>query len=280
MSFVVFGHRYSVQLLDKVYDQTTLEVDFKIQYDDRSKTNSSKIVLWNLSPKTLNSIKVGTPIVLSGGWPGSSGIIFTGEVTRISTEAARGADTATEIFVSQDRDLWFKSSVNKEWKGPVKTLSIVKEIIADSGFSEGFIDESITFAYKRNWSFNGKLKDALIELANDCGARSYNEGGRMFFMLPGKSVIQTIEVPSEHILVSPRSTTKGNWKFESILRWEARPGTVVNLKSKYLKGSYTALSVEHVRTGDNKFVTRWEVSDGTGGSTESKDTDYEQFEDS
>ena len=65
MSFVVFGHRYSVQLLDKVYDQTTLEVDFKIQYDDRSKTNSSKIVLWNLSPKTLNRIKVGTPILLS-----------------------------------------------------------------------------------------------------------------------------------------------------------------------------------------------------------------------
>lgn len=268
MDFLVYGQQYAVHTLGKVYDNSNFEVDFEIEYDDKSKTDTSKIVLWNLAPKTLEELVEKVPIVLFGGWPKSTGVIFKGEIVRVETSLAKKGDTPTTIYVAQNRDLWFKSTVNKEWKAPISTLNIVKDLIANSGFAPGFIDETINFKYSRNWSFNGLLKDALVELAEDCGARTYNEDGRVFFMLPGKSVIQKIEVQTDHILSSPKKTTKGNWKFTSILRWEARPGTVVDLKSKFLTGEFNTLAVKHVRDGSNKFVTEWEVAENSASKTQ------------
>lgn len=261
MEFAAYRHQYAVQFLGKNYDQNGLEVDFRIVYDDKSKTNTSQITMWNLSPQTLDSLVPGTPIILLGGWPGSTGIIFSGEVVSLETEITGTGDTPTTIYVAQDRKIWFKSTVNKEWQAPITTQAIVKDLVNNSPFTLGFFDTSIDYKYKRNWSFNGQLKDALAELAADCGARAYNEDGRIFFMLPGKSAIQHIQVRPEHILDSPRKTTKGNWKFKTILRWEARPGTVVDLKSKFLEGSYVVLSVLHRRSGDKIFITEWEVAD-------------------
>jgi hypothetical protein len=260
VDFLVYDQQYAVNVINKVYDNN-FEVDFEISYDDKSKTDTSKIVIWNLAPKTLEALVEKTPIVLYAGWPKSTGILFTGEIVRIETAIAAKGDTPTTIFVAQNRDMWFKSTVNKEWKGPITTKNIVKDIVENSKFSIGFIDDSITFKYLRNWSFNGLLKDALIELAEDCGARVYNEDGRIFFMLPGKSVIQKIRIDSNHLLEAPKKTTEGNWKFTSILRWEGRPGTVITLNSKFLKGEFTALAVKHIRDGDKKFVTEWEVSE-------------------
>lgn len=265
MDFAAYKHQYSVQFLGRKYDQNGLEVDFRIVYDDKSKTNTSQITMWNLSRQTLDLLVPGTPIVLTGGWPGSSGIIFSGEVVRLETEITGDGDTPTEIYVAQDRKIWFKSTVNKEWQAPVTTQAIVRDLVANSPFTLGYLDPSINYKYKRNWSFNGQLKDALIELAEDCGARTYNEDGRVFFMLPGKSAIQHIQVLPQHILASPRKTTKGNWKFRTILRWEARPGTVVDLKSKFLEGEFVTISVEHKRRGDSVFVTEWEVADANVG---------------
>lgn len=277
MSFIAYKQMYRVQVADRVYDQEGLEVDFKIVYDDKSKTNTSKIVLWNLAPATLEKLDEGVPIVLSGGWPGSMGIIFSGTILRVNTEATKNKDTPTEIYVAQDKKLWFKSTVNKEWKGPVKATDIVRDLVNSSGFTIGFIDPSIDVVYKRNWSYNGALKDALIEIAEDCGARSYNEDGKIFFMLPGRSVIQQIEVAKEHILESPKKTKKGNWKFTTILRWEARPGTVVTLQSKYIQGKFTTLNVTHERSGDKKFITAWEVSDGSSKQSEqSEQSEWQQ----
>lgn len=260
MDFLAYGQQYAVEVLNKRYD-TNFEVDFEISYDDKSKTDTSKITLWNLAPKTLEALVEKTPIILYAGWPKSTGILFTGEIVRIETAIATKGDTPTTIFVAQNRNMWFKSTVNKEWKGPVTTKNIVEDIVANSKFTLGYFDPNITFKYNRNWSFNGLLKDALVELADDCGARVYNEDGRIFFILSGKSAIQKIKVESSHLLEAPKKTTKGNWKFTSILRWEGRPGTVVVLNSKFLKGEFTALAVKHVRDGDKKFITEWEVAE-------------------
>lgn len=274
MSFEVFEQQYEVLLEDRKYVQGGIEVDFEISYDDNSKTNSSKIILWNLSTETLSLLTAGKPIVLSGGWKASHGIIFTGEIVNVQTERRKGTgDTSTTIYVSQNRSMWFKTTVNKEWKAPISVKDIINDLIYNSNFELGFIDSEVDFVYKRNWSFNGKLKDALAELAEDAGARAYNEDGKIYFVLPGKSVVQKIDVESNHILRSPTRTAKNSWKFTSILRYEARPGTLVNLHSRYLEGEFITLNVKHIRTGDRKFVTEWEVSTEDGASSEEESTE-------
>lgn len=279
MSFEVFEQQYEVLLEDRKYIQNGLEVDFKISYDDNSKNNSSKIVLWNLSRDTLSLLGAGKPIILSGGWPESHGIIFTGEIASVQTKRNKDSgDVPTTLYVTQNRDMWFKTTVNKEWRAPITVKDIVNDLIYNSNFELGFLDPEVDFTYKRNWNFNGKLKDALAELAEDAGARAYNEDGKIYFTLPGKSVVRKIDIEASHILDSPSITDKGNWKFTTILRYEARPGTLVNLKSLYLEGEFTTLNVKHIRNGDKKFVTEWEVSSGDGSEDTEEDSEA-QFDD-
>lgn len=264
--FEVYGQQYAVQFLNRTYKSSDgisdgLEIDFSIVYNNKSKIKTSKIIIWNLSRDTLNQVKAGMPIILSAGWPESNGILFQGEVVRIETAITKKGDTPTTFIVTQNKDIWFKSRVNLAWKGPVDTKTIVKDLVRNSSFSLGFVDESIKFTYKRDWSYNGYLKDALIELARDCGARTYNEDGKIVFMRPGRSVIKRINVFPEHILQSPKKTTKGNWKFTTILRWEGRPGMAIELQSAYLKGRFIVLACTHTRNGNKTFATQWEVSE-------------------
>lgn len=270
-----FGGTYTCLFEGRSYTDGGIDIDFSIKYDDetKSKASMSKITLYNLSPDTLAAIKEGTKIQLLAGYRALSGqiledmvgLVFAGEVTRFETERGRKADVGTTLHLGQGTNVWFKALVNTEWAAGTRATNIVADIIASSGFSVGAIDPTIAFIYKRPWSYNGSSKDALAELARDCGAKVYNEGERIFFVKSGRTVITKIEVPSEHIFESPRTKEKGKIVFKTILRYEARPGTLVKLKSKYLTGEYVVTEVKHVRSGGGKqFYTEWEVKDNGG----------------
>lgn len=262
MQFKVFGQTYQCRFLDKVYDQNNLDIDFAIEYDSDTKTNTSRIHLWNLAKDTLDRLAEGLPIELRGGWEESNGPIFLGEITRFFTKKESRGQTRTTIYVGQDRDYWFNSTIANEWGAPIDVKDIVKDIINLTGFTLGYIDPKIVHSYKRPWGFSGKAKDALEELAEDCGADMYNMDGKIFFVRKGMSAIQKIVIESSHILESPQKAQEGLWKFRSILRHEARPGTLVDLRSVFKSGEFITTKVKHIKIDHKQFYTDWEVSTG------------------
>lgn len=262
MSFKVFGQNYQCRLLDKNYNQNNLDIDFAIEYDSNSKTNTSRIHLWNLAPKTLAQLEEGIPIELRGGWEESNGPIFLGEILRFFTKKESHGQTRTTIYVGQDRDYWFNSTISNEWEAPVDVKEIVRDIIDTTGFTLGHIDPALVHKYRRPWGCSGKAHAALKELAEDCGAEVYNEDGKIFFIRKGMTALQTVIIESPHILESPQKSQKGLWKFRSILRYEGRPGTQVDLRSKFLSGEFIATKVKHIKIDHKQFYTEWEVSTG------------------
>ena len=74
-----------------------LHISFAIERTDSKTLNTSKISLWNLSEKHINTLmRDGCQIILNAGYGNGMPCIFKGTVTNVVTELD-GADRATEI---------------------------------------------------------------------------------------------------------------------------------------------------------------------------------------
>lgn len=85
------------------FNNEELEVQFDVTFDDDSKPNVNKLIVYNLTKSTISKIKKGQNVTLNGGYKDDYGLLVEGKITKVISKY-EGIDKITTITFKEGTD--------------------------------------------------------------------------------------------------------------------------------------------------------------------------------
>ncbi len=181
----LYGRRYRI-IVDlgnnKVLDVSELRCEFDVQHNIKNPTQTSKVVIYNLSPNVENQIiKSGQRVIIEAGYVGSQyGMIFTGNVIQPIRSKENGTNyKLTLVCMDCDRYTTYglvntTLTAKQTMRGAVTTLTSKSSQAVGAGY---LVDTNIT--YPRGKVMFGMSRDYLNQIAKSANAQYYTENGKV-----------------------------------------------------------------------------------------------------
>ena len=259
-----FGRKITIHCNGVKITNDKLHIEFDVPFDDDHSPNKSEIKIYNLSADTRLRFKRGKRLVLNAGYEGDTGVILSGEVTRVRTEKI-GTDRATIINVLDSHGVTSKKTVKKTYKKATSTEIIIKDLARAIGLKLAVLDLPKNKVQKKGYHVNGVALDTIQRLADDCGASFYFTKGQLYIRDIKKGDNIKFKLSSSTGLIgSPEpfeeerngKTIKG-YRVKALLQHRVNTAAILELHSKVVKGKFRVRSGAHVANHD--FVTEMEV---------------------
>lgn len=265
MSTIQFGRVTEIITSDLKMSSETLEIEFNIPFDDDPDPNISEIVVYNLSDTTLSKLKKGVKITMNAGYKNDKGVILSGYISKVSSEKG-GADRATKISVVDGQPINDKKTTKKAFKKGIKGDQILKELAKAINLKIAVIKLPKNVVYKKGFSVNGSIVDAMKKIAKDCEAsfyisrsnvyiRSIKEGDNTKFILNSDTGL--IGSPEYFEEEKDGKVVKG-YKVKSLLQYRMNTASIIELQSVFVKGKFRVRKGKHQRKG-NTYYSEVEV---------------------
>lgn len=265
MSTVQFGRITEIITGDLKMSSESLEIEFEIPFDDDPDPNVSEILVYNLSDTTLNKLKKGVQVTMNAGYREDKGVILSGFISKVASEKG-GADRATKVSVIDSQPIDNKKTLKKSFKKGIKGEQLLKELSKVLGLKIAVIKLPKNVVYKKGFSVNGPILDAMKKIAKDCEAsfyisrsnvyvRSIKEGDNTQFILNSDTGL--IGSPEYFEEEKDGKVVKG-YKVKSLLQYRMNTASIIELQSVFVKGKYRVRKGKHYRRGD-AYYTEVEV---------------------
>jgi len=271
MSVTAFGswmRDVSVQVEGTLYDLKSCDIEFEISGGSDGDQNGAEIVLWNLSQAMVSEMVVDSPVRVTAGYAGNTGILFEGYITQVDSERD-GADTATKIFCSDASLLLYRSKkFCVEVKEEEALSEVVKRVFSLCNIPVGMVDDTgILFDSPASFYGTGmQILDELLSIVTGRGFkfRCYTESGMGYFVdINTVTTVNVFEISSTTGLLSVERVTDSDenvcGKVVILLNWGIKTDTWLKIDSGILSGYYKAVSYKHTLSGD-MYQTEIEVS--------------------
>ncbi|GGA31038.1 phage protein [Psychrobacillus lasiicapitis] len=257
MSTIQFGRVTEIITNDLKISSDTLEIEFNIPFDDDPDPNVSEIVVYNLSDTTLSKLKKGVKLTMNAGYKADKGVILSGFISTVASEKG-GADRATKISVVDSQPIDNKKTLKKTFKKGIKGDQILKELAKAIKLKIAVIKLPNNVVYKKGFSVNGPVVDAMKKIAKDCGAsfyisrsnvyiRSIKEGDNTQFILNSNTGL--IGSPEYFEEERDGKVLKG-YRVKSLLQYRMNTASIIELQSLFVKGKFRVRKGKHYRKGD------------------------------
>ncbi|TQR21793.1 phage protein [Psychrobacillus vulpis] len=257
MSTIQFGRVTEIIIGELKMSSQSLEIEFEIPFDDDPDPNISEIVVYNLSDTTLSKLKKGVKVTMNAGYNDDKGVILSGYVSKVASEKG-GSDRATKISVIDSQPIDNKKTLKKSFKKGIKGEQILKELAKVLKLKIAVIKLPKNVVYKKGFSVNGSVVDAMKKIAKDCEAsfyisrssvyiRSIKEGDNTKFIL--KSDTGLIGSPEYFEEEKDGRVVKG-YKVKSLLQYRMNTASIIELQSVFVKGKFRVRKGKHYRRGD------------------------------
>jgi len=266
------------------------DIEFKTEASKDISKNQATIGLWNLSQKTIDSIKKEADVELKAGYGLNIGTIFKGVILGYAPEKNE-ADMRMDYACSDlTLKLYDSEKTSIEVEEGVQLTDIVREIFEMAEVPVGKIDD-FDYAVPESGRLpargeTGTCKQMLEDLKlvanghiqrteNGWGSKDlfvvYVDGGLGYFTR-GKShdtEVQIINSSTGLLSAEPKqedeqttadqSGVPSEGRIETLLNWRIRLGTYLKVESNQLNGYFIVQSYEHLSDGNN-FKTTMEVA--------------------
>ena len=233
---------------------------FRVHFDEDEDANDARIEAYNLSKDSENSLRQGTPVILSAGYEGDVGTIFQGVIDDVSIDKQQANRIAT--IECTDRELFKDVRINKSYKEGIKASQIIRDIISITGFDVGDFDLPTDKEYRKGKSIDTSAKNALSEIAKDCGAKFHYNKGRLYMRPKGKGDITGIFVDKEHGLVDTPERLEDEedtgWNIKMLLNHLVTTDVMLQVQSRTANGKFRVRKGEHIKDR-NRFITHVEA---------------------
>ena len=284
------------------YRVTDLHIEFDISKDNTHKSNNGSITIFNLSDDVVNYINQNAnqklAVLLKAGYNGENQIIFQGEVSFFEDNWEGDLNTRqTKLTLKDGETALLTATTNRSYKTGTLLNTVLADLISDLNLPQGrVIKYGSSDTLKFSKSFHGTASQNLNNLASATGRTFSVQDGSVYYTVQGKALKQTVLEISEEsgMLGIPTVRTmsakqlyeleqkKDKTKKEAIkqkiqnkedtglvvqclLNGAIIPETTVYLNSRYLKGFYKVVEVNHkgAYEGDN-WVTEMKLAEVNG----------------
>lgn len=272
------------------FKNSDLEIQFEVEFDDDSKPNINKLIVYNLTQNTIHRIKKGYNLSLSAGYKGDVGVICEGKITRVAT-VYTDVDKITTITFKEGTD-YSNIKVDTKTADPAQKYYVKNRKTGKKEVRERKQTMQITFAknttaetiikrlakilgikiakfelprnkvYKKGFKVTGKIEDKLVSVVEDCGASMYWRKGKMIIRSITKGDDERFVLSTNTGLIgSPTSFDKDGEKgyyVKCLLQHRITTASIITIKSKSANGKFRVKEGTHTCNG-NEFITEMKV---------------------
>lgn len=250
---------------DLKFNNTDLDIEFEVPFDDDLEPNISEITIYNLSESTRNKLKRGEAISINAGYVEDKGLILNGRINSISTTPL-GADRATVIKVLDTYPFNVTKTLQRSYKGKIKADAILKDLTKALGLKVAVLKLPTNKVYDKGFSINGEVFKKIQDIANDCGASAYisrqqtyirpiTEGDNHRFILsPDTGLIGS----PEYFENERKGVIVKGYKAKSLLQHRMNTASIIELQSIVTKSKVRVKKGKHICKG-NSFYTEVEA---------------------
>lgn len=173
-----------------------LHISFSIERTDSQTLNTSKITIWNLSQKHINTLmRDNCQIILNAGYGNGMPCIFKGTVTNAVTELD-GADRATEIEAVDGFAEVKDTYITLSYRGSVDTHTLIEACAENLGMSVVYSSSAVVKAKQTKLSSGysevGSAKNVLTKVCTLAGLRWTIQNGVLQVQKTGESVSNAV----------------------------------------------------------------------------------------
>ncbi|MFJ7841578.1 phage protein [Lysinibacillus sphaericus] len=247
------------------FNNTDLDIEFEVPFDDDLEPNISEITIYNLSESTRNKLKRGEVISITAGYVEDKGLILNGRINSITTTPL-GADRATVIKVIDTYSFNVKKTLQRSYKGKIKADAIIKDLVKALGLKVAVLKLPKNKLYDKGFSINGEIFKKIQDVANDCGASAYisrqqtyirpiTEGDNHKFVLsPDTGLVGS----PEYFETERKGIVMKGYKAKSLLQHRMNTASIIELQSIVTKSKVRVKKGKHICKG-NSFYTEVEA---------------------
>lgn len=242
-------------------NNTDLDIEFEIPFDDDLDPNLSEIKVYNLSQTTINQLKQGQELTINAGYKEDKGLILAGEISFVSSKR-EGTDKSTTIKVLDSVPYDSKKTLQRSYKNNIKADAVISDLARELGLKVAVLKLPTTKTFEKGYSIDGEIIKAIQAIAKDCGAsayisrqqtyiRSIKEGDDHNFVLKADTGL----VGSPEYFEEERNgkTVKG-YKVKSLLQYRMSTGSIIQIESIEVKAKGRVRKGKHICKGDSYYT--------------------------
>lgn len=260
----VFGSVATVKSGQVSISSETLDLEFRVPFDDDVEPNEATITIYNLSDNTVKQLKKDAAISITAGYQSDTGVLFSGFISKVKT-TYEGADKVTNIYALDDIKDHSIQSIS--FKKGAKASYILQTLIKKTGIPVAVFKVRRDHTYKDSQTVDGDLMQNIKKYAKVCGisvyvskgklyARYIKEGDNLNFNVSNETgMIGSPSEYTEEITAQEYTETINGYEAEMLLQHRMCAGAIVTLKSKNGSGQYRVCSGQHIFSPD-QAITR------------------------
>lgn len=246
-------------------NNTDLDIEFEVPFDDDLDPNMSEIGVYNLSQTTRNNLKNKQPFTLNAGYKEDSGLILSGRIVNTHTTPV-GADRLTVIKVLDSVVYSTKKTLKKSYKKGIKADAILLDLAKIIGLKIAVIKLPKNIVYKKGYTIDGDVLKEMQKIASDCAASCYISRGQAYIRDIREGDNNQFRLNADTGLVgSPEPfekeksgiVTKG-YKIKCLMQYRIHAGAIIYLEAVGIKATLRVKSGKHIAKG-NTFYTEMEA---------------------
>lgn len=261
----LFGRVVEVITGDLRFNNTDLDIEFNIPFDDDLEPNLSDITIYNLSPTTKNKLKRGLLLTVNAGYKDDKGLILSGYIDYVTT-ALKGTDSVTLIKVIDSQSFNSKKTLQKSFKKNIKADQLIRELAKSINLKIAVLKLPTNTVFKKGFSIDGEVVKKIQDIAKDCGASAYISRSQVYIRsLKDGDNHQFVLNSNTGLVGSPEyfeeekdgKTIKG-YKAKSLLQYRMNTASIIGLQSVETKSKVRVRKGKHICKG-NSFYTEVEA---------------------
>ena len=246
-----------------------LHISFSIERSEKEASNTGKVSIWNLNDEHIDALKEDDCVaLLNAGYQDSMPLIFTGVVTFGSTELD-GADTVTDIEVTDTRVELRDTYVALSYAGKVNTKDIITDVAGQMGITPSFSYNAEFSELPNGYSYVGQAKNVLTKMCDTSNLVWSVQNGVLQIKKPNDVMLREVYVlsPDTGLLGIPKKInvskeeegekTENGWDVVYLMNAAIDIDDYVYLESKLVKGYFR---VSQIKIEGDNFSETWQCS--------------------
>jgi hypothetical protein len=263
---MIFGRDYRLHVGD--VDLSRLDIQFKVKKSVRVEPNTCDIQVFGLAEETRNRIKNfgkrgEVPVLLEAGYKGAIAQLYLGEL-RYAATTWDGTETITQIATDDGARKIQKTRLNVPLGPGATALQAFDAVVRALGLKPGntgkarelFARAGVVDIYQQGTVLAGAAADALSDLCASANCEWSVQGGHIQILSRGAALIgKAVSLSADSGLIgSPKLATDGTLEATCLLIPELRPGCLVDIQSRDVRGAYR---VEHIEYSGDTSADPW-----------------------
>lgn len=251
-----------------IIDSREIDCEFEVPFDDNTEANEALIIVYNLTDRTINQLKMDAVITIEAGYGEDIGMIFSGVITYRKTRIEQ-ADKVTKIYAVDDVSREERKLENVSYSKNTKASYILKDLCEKVGLPIAVFKVERDHTYKESVTINSDIMASIEKYAKICGVsayickqkiyvRSLKDGDNLAFALDENTGLLSANPFEEEETNEDYEDKIEGYELEMLLQHRIQTASVIHLKSVNYSGTYRVREGTHDYDGTN-FLTRVKV---------------------